>query len=960
MANASHWDRVAELFDDAESIPPAERETFLRQRTTDPGVIREVLSLLSIATPASDLFEKPVMEWYQPTSFLGETSSTLPRLLTGELLAGRFRICGYLGRGGMAEVYAAHDNELSEVVALKLLHPDLAAQPAFLERFRREIRLTRRISHPNVSRVFDLMQDPAHPLGASFFFIMELLDGETLASCLNRRGALPPADALPIARQLAAGLQAAHLAGVIHRDFKPANIILSGPRAVITDFGLAATVQPGTGEAALKTTSMLLGTPGYVSPEQWAGKAASTATDIYAFGVVLHEMVTGRHPSSSECGPPPEDWARAIQKCLETDPRNRWKTPLAVVSAIEPSRLSRRNILVAAGVTGVVSLAGLESRLLVRGRKPARGSKLLMAGIQNITGDARFDGIGAALQVQLDQSTYFNMVDGTALSRTLGQMLVSTGTNPSAEQYREAAWRMNAGTVVFGTVAHVGALPNLTVEVEWRGSGPQTPSHRDTRSFPAHSASDLISTAREAANWIRDSAGDTSQREAQYDRLPEDVTTGSWEALSYYARAEQFAAVQRRDEALLQLDSALKLDPHFTLAMTRRADILNSAGREFEAMTTWVDVLGKLGNRRITRREELRALGMSAFDCGDYAEADKRFAQWASEYPSDARGYAYRATPLLMFGRPGDARKALNTSISLDPDFLTAHLHQSLCAVFVGDRALLDRHASEIRRLSMSGFAVLMETLFCFAEGDFERALAGARQLRAADTVRFQYEAFSREAMIFGECGNMSRALAVLREGLKLPTEIASARQRVTALISLAYCMLAEGQDHPDEILGEAIELRPGPTALAHAAIIASRARRFADASRYLSRLRDLPRVPKCLFGEALAEAEYLDATGQKEAASHTRAEAASYTAPYHAAPQAVTDRDARAQPGWFSKLASAAAFQWSDPFVPELGAWGRTVRETESPVADTRPEARKLRVFKTAMRTFPSNPTAV
>ncbi len=195
----------------------------------------------------------------------------------------------------------------------------------------------------------------------------------------------------------------------------------------------------------------------------------------------------------------------------------------------------------------------------------------MVAAIQNTTRDQRFNAIGTILRMQLDQSTYFNVVEPSQVSAVFEQMLVRNAQSATAEQHREGAWRLNAATLVFGTVAYVGTLPALTVQVEWRGSSPQNPSNQLTKSFPAHSSSDLSTSVRDAANWIRESAGDSSQREAQYDRLPEDVTTPSWEALAYYAKAEQFAAVQSRDEALFQLDSALRLDPSFTLAAQQAA-----------------------------------------------------------------------------------------------------------------------------------------------------------------------------------------------------------------------------------------------------------------------------------------------------------------------------------------------------------------------------------------------------
>jgi serine/threonine protein kinase/tetratricopeptide (TPR) repeat protein len=956
MSGSSRWDRVVEIFAEAALIPAGERAVYVHRQTDDPRVRREVLSLLAVETPSADILERSALEWYLPRATSNAAvEEPLPRLLSGEVIAGRFYVRAFLGRGGMGEVYAADDRELGESVALKLLRPEFSAEPAFVTRFRREIRLARRISHPNVARVFDLVQEPTHPLGPLHIYVMELLEGQTLALRLRRGASIPLAEAVGIARQLAAGLRAAHTAGVIHRDFKPSNVVLLEGRAVITDFGLAAPIRPGTEEAQLRTTSMLLGTPGYIAPEQWAGQPASVASDVYAFGVVLHELITGSHPNNSTGIKPPPTWEFAIRKCLEVDPRNRWRSPTEAAAALDSKLFSRRNAVLATAVAGSVSLGALLLRPLIRGIKPSRGSKLMVAEFQNTTDDSRFDAMGTALRMQLDQSTYFNVVEPSQISAALQRMLVSPASHAKPQQYREAAWRMNASTLVFGTVAYVGTLPNLTIQVEWRGSGPQTPSNQLTKSFAARSTSDLIALAREAANWIRESAGDSSHREAQYDRLPEDVTTASWEALSYYAKAEQFAALQSRDEALLQLDSALRVDPSFTLAATRRADILNSQGRELEAISAWQDVLRLLRTRTISRREELRALGMSSFDCGDYAEADRRFAQWASEYPTDARGFVYRAFPLLMSNRAEELRSAINTAVRLDPDFFTAHVHQCCCAIVLGDRALLDRHAIELRRLEMSHFADLMESLFCFARADFEGVRYAARKLRTARLIRFQHEAFLRDAMVFGESGRMDLAALSLKQGLALPRETSSSTQRSTTLIGLAYCGLATQGSYLQDWLEEAISLRTGPTTLTHAVIVSTRAKRLGDAKKYLTQLHQLPPVPKCEFGAALADAESLSAAGKSGEAAAKRILAGAFTAPYHASPQATSSGESLVDQ--IQKQAYAAALLWIDPFLPELGAWGRRTRLIQVSASDARPDGQKLFRFQTTMQALSSNP---
>jgi len=205
-----------------------------------------------------------------PSSSSG--SSDEGRFLPGRLLAGRYRIIALLGRGGMGEVYRADDLTLGQPVALKFLPEEAGKDEALLERFRNEVRISRRVSHANVCRVYDVGEVDGHT-----FFTMEYVDGEDLASLLRRIGRLPADKALEIARQLCAGLAAAHAKGVLHRDLKPANIMLDGRgQVVMTDFGLAGLVDQIPG------TDVRTGTPAYMAPEQLAGKEVSVKTDIYS------------------------------------------------------------------------------------------------------------------------------------------------------------------------------------------------------------------------------------------------------------------------------------------------------------------------------------------------------------------------------------------------------------------------------------------------------------------------------------------------------------------------------------------------------------------------------------------------------------------------------------------------------------------------------------------------------
>ncbi len=277
----------------------------------------------------------------------------------GDVVVGRYRIVRVIGSGGAGEVYEATDTQLGGSVALKTLRPALAGHAIQLERFRREIQNARKVTHFNVCRIFDIGIDGARGR-ERFFLTMELLAGKSLAQRLELAAAYAVDEALPIAEQIAEGLQAAHDAGVVHRDLKPGNIMLLAPptgrlapRAVITDFGIALSDEQG--DIRLTQSGELVGTPEYMAPEQADLGPALPASDIYAFGLILYEMLSRRRPFDAAETPlgtvlkrrrePPRplrevlpgadrNWEATIARCLERDPARRFTRASDVVAAL--------------------------------------------------------------------------------------------------------------------------------------------------------------------------------------------------------------------------------------------------------------------------------------------------------------------------------------------------------------------------------------------------------------------------------------------------------------------------------------------------------------------------------------------------------------------------------------------------------------------------------------------------
>jgi serine/threonine protein kinase/Tfp pilus assembly protein PilF len=354
-----NWEAIKALFDAALEEDSTHRSAFLKERCADGSVCAEVERLLAEHDQAGAFLSTPALDDL-PLSATGHSQ----RLREGELLAGRFRIVRFIAAGGMGEVYEAEDQELHEPVAIKIIRTEILAQPNAVARFKREVNVARKVTHPNVCRIFDLFRhksDDSRGQRETAFISMELLHGKTLAERL-KAGRLDVSETLPLVEQMAAALSAAHAVGVVHRDFKPGNVVLVGTpgqwRSVVTDFGLALRSLTADEGATHSTGQTFLGTPAYMSPEQLEGRPATPASDVYALGLVMYEMVTGARPflgdtpisaalkRLTETPAPPRRlqpglsgvWESVILRCLERDPAQRFKSVADIPAALRDQK----------------------------------------------------------------------------------------------------------------------------------------------------------------------------------------------------------------------------------------------------------------------------------------------------------------------------------------------------------------------------------------------------------------------------------------------------------------------------------------------------------------------------------------------------------------------------------------------------------------------------------------------
>lgn len=579
-----------------------------------------------------------------------ETSDPRPRAApvvepafgVDDLVAGRYRVRRYLGRGTSGEVYAVADLELGTEVALKALRPAGGDGEVQTERFRREVLLARRVSHPNVCRIFDLgvhlLERPGATPRPIRFLTMELLEGRTLLRRIEEEGPLPEADAVALARQVCAALAAAHAAGVVHRDFKSSNVLLvgaaTGERAVITDFGLARDQELPSGASNLTGTGGVLGTPAYMAPEQVEGRRATSRSDLYALGVVLYEMVTGRLPFEGETPlsvavkrlqsePTPIEQHRGdlslrfrgvLRRLLEREPRDRFAAALDVPRALDGELAAgvprRRRRQLAAALVAVGAIATTWALWRPRSAPPdatdaavpATRERVSIAviGLRNAAGDPAAAWLSGALAEMLTSelavAESLRVVPGETVARALADLGVSPSDafgSDTLERLRRALgvrWVLAGGYTALGERAGGALRLDLRLQRADGGTG--------ERSLPVEgSEAELFDLVSDAGRQLRAALG-AREPEAAVVAGALGALPATEEAVRLYA--DGLARLRAGDPLAARelLEATVAADPESALgwsALARAWQDLGYAERARAAAETAWRLGGRLG-----------------------------------------------------------------------------------------------------------------------------------------------------------------------------------------------------------------------------------------------------------------------------------------------------------------------------------------------------------------------------
>ena len=690
----------------------------------------------------------------------GTRAFALSVLEPGAPFGTRYRILRELGAGGMGIVYQAWDAELGVAVALKVIRPDVTDDPSAAQevekRFKRELLLARQVTHKNVVRIHDLGE-----VDGIKYITMPYIEGKDLADVLQERGRLPVPEALRLTRQIAAGLVAAHEAGVVHRDLKPENIMIDGDgQPLIMDFGISRSVMSGTATAT--AAGAIVGTLEYMAPEQARGVNVDQRADLYALGLILYDMLAGRRrvaasesaltemmrrmqaplPSLRTVAPDvPDALERIVARCLKTNPDERYQTTAALLEDLDSLGADGRalplyrqrhwNPVTATLAVLVLVSAGAAVWFWQHRAAPvapvARAPvSVLIADFDNETGDAVFQGsLEQALGIVIEGAPFITSFPRQEAQRAIQRQKPNGTLNE--EGARLVAASQGIGILLLGQIASAGADGyDLTL----RAVDARTNKTVATKTARATSKPAVLEAVGTLATGIRTTLGDAPPASATA-AYGETFTAGSLEAMKEYSLAQELALNRRDEEAIPHYRKATELDPNFGRAYAGWAVSAFTIGRKAEADEQWKRAVALID--RMTEREKYRTLGSYALGVSrNYTQAIENYSELVRRYPADNTGHSNLALAyffMLDFPHAFDeGRKAM----ALQPGSYRFASNYALYAMYAGEFDAAARQASELIRSDPDrDVAYLPLAISQIAAGKLEDARATYRKMSA-------------------------------------------------------------------------------------------------------------------------------------------------------------------------------------------------------------------------------------
>jgi len=686
------------------------------------------------------------------------TSRAAGPLRAGQSFGPRYHIIKVLGVGGMGAVYQAYDAELNVAVALKVIRTDARRRSASSEaekRFKQELLLARQVTHKNVVRIHDLGE-----IDGIKYITMPYVHGDDLATVLRRDGRLPVARVLRIARQIADGLTAAHDAGVVHRDLKPANVMIGADDlALIMDFGISASNEEAAGGG-------ILGTLEYMAPEQGAGAAVDGRADIYAYGLILYELLTGPRQVTattarerieamrqrSATGVPPirdvdesipAPLAVLVMRCLERAPEARYQTSAELVTALDAMDDAGELVPGRARISGwTIAAASLVMALLfvavyVVGRRgapaPAAAHEpvsVLIADFQNTTGDPAFDRtLEPMLKLALEGAGFISAYDRNGVRRSLGVRPPEQMDEGAAQQI---AVKQGVGVVLSGAVSRDGDRYALSMKATQVVTGGVLANATGS----AASKDKVLDAALGLAVRVRTALGDETSESAQRFAT-QTFSATSLEVVRAYAAGADALSRSRFDEALQNFSTAVSLDRNFGLGWAGMGIASSNLDKQQDAEHYIKEAVRHLDG--MTERERFRTRGLYYMLTSDYPNCVKEYGDLIARYSADAPARNNLALCLTHMRELPRAVAEMRQVVKIVPKRALYRQNLALYAGYSSDFTRAEEEVAAIEQPEL--FALLALAFSQMGQGRPADAAATYAQIAKLDTQAESYAA---------------------------------------------------------------------------------------------------------------------------------------------------------------------------------------------------------------------------
>jgi len=742
----------------------------------------------------------------------------LKELTMGETFAKRYQVIEDLGKGGMGRVYKVLDKEIHEVVALKILKPEIAEDERIIERFRNELKLARKISHKNICGMYHLSRDE----NDTHYITMEYVPGEDLKSLIRRIGPLTMGKAVFIGQQICQGLSEAHRLGVIHRDLKSQNIMIDQEGHVrIMDFGIARSLMA----KGLTDAGAIIGTPDYMAPEQVEGEEPDPRTDLYSLGVVLYEMVTGRVPFGGDTAlsvalkqkneipteprkfniQVPENLNRIIMKCLEKEKARRYESAAGLcqdLARVEESITSTGEI---GGVKPKALRTGPISKVSRRWPAVAVLACLLVIGAYVIWKDLR----------PAPPSHYENFMSlewvpsgSPEVQQNLIEFLVHRSLAASSRwniyvpedvliykkrtQVTEAKPR-NPYLMISGEV-----VPKVTggfeISILLKVREKFSRSRFDCKGYL-----DFITDQVEKIHAFISDHSEGIVGPIEGNRTAAQISTSNRDALDHFLKGEEAWRKLDAAPAYFEYRTALENDPDFSLAHLRLADVLVFRSDRESARKNLETALAK--KDRLIETDLLRLQALLARIDSKPREERQFLGKLTEEFPFRKEYHYEFAESYFHCGDADEAIKHYTRALELDPNYSPAHNHIAYCYAWIGNHKLAEEHFKKYVQMDQTANAYDSLAAGYRLAGRYDESLSALQQgAELSPSLDYLYGSMARNYILKGA---LSKALAALRQQESV-TKLESAK--MSSSFYAAYIEFLKGS--PDKCLQKLAPLR--------------------------------------------------------------------------------------------------------------------------------------------------------